>query len=56
VINAKGEISTRSRGDGAIRQRKLLEKEGVRFDTRGRLNFKKYRWKNRGNTKDAIRP
>jgi len=39
VINHKGEISTRSRGDGATRQRRLLQKEGVRFDRRGRVNL-----------------
>ena len=44
VINAKGEISTRSRGDGALRQRKMLEKEGIRFDSRGRVNLRKVRW------------
>jgi methylated-DNA-protein-cysteine methyltransferase-like protein len=56
VINAKGEISARSRGEGALRQRKLLGKEGIRFDQRGRVDFKKYRWRNRGKTEDAIRP
>jgi methylated-DNA-protein-cysteine methyltransferase-like protein len=56
VINAKGEISTRSRGDGALRQRRLLEKEGVRFDQRGRVEFKKFRWKNRGKAEDTSRP
>jgi methylated-DNA-protein-cysteine methyltransferase-like protein len=56
VINAKGEISTRSRGDGALRQRRLLEKEGVRFDQRGRVEFKKFRWKNRGKVEDTSRP
>ena len=44
VINSKGEISTRSRGDGALRQRRLLEKEGIRFDPRGRVNLRKVRW------------
>ena len=44
VINSKGEISTRSRGDGALRQRKSLEKEGIRFDSRGRVNLRKVRW------------
>lgn len=44
VINSKGEVSTRSRGDGALRQRKLLEKEGIRFDPRGRVNLRKVRW------------
>lgn len=44
VINYKGEISRRSRGDGSLRQRKLLEEEGVRFDGRGRVDLKKVRW------------
>jgi len=56
VINAKGEISTRSRGDGALRQRRLLEKEGIHFDQRGRVEFKKFRWKNRGKAEDTSRP
>ena len=56
VINSKGEISIRSRGDGALRQRKLLEKEGIRFDQRGRVEFKKFRWKNRGKAEDTSRP
>ena len=51
VINAKGEISTRSRGDGAVRQRRLLEKEGIYFDRQGRVDFKRYRWKNPGKKK-----
>ena len=44
VINHRGEISTRSRGDGALRQRRLLQNEGIRFDRKGRVNFKKVRW------------
>jgi len=44
VINHKGEISSRSRGDGALRQRRLLRGEGIRFDQKGRVNFKKVRW------------
>ena len=44
VINHKGEISTRSRGDGDLRQRRLLQEEGIRFDRKGRVNLKKVRW------------
>ncbi|MDH4268459.1 MAG: MGMT family protein [Deltaproteobacteria bacterium] len=44
VINHKGEISTRSRGDGALRQRRLLRAEGIRLDRKGRINLKKLRW------------
>jgi methylated-DNA-protein-cysteine methyltransferase-like protein len=44
VINHRGEISPRTRGDGALRQRRLLQKEGIRFDRRGRVNLKKVRW------------
>ena len=56
VINAKGEISTRSGGDGAFRQRRLLEKEGIRFDRGGRVNFKRCRWKNRRKTGNEFPP
>ncbi len=44
VINYKGEISARAAGDGSIRQRRLLEAEGIRFDSRGRVDLKKVRW------------
>ncbi len=49
VINCRGEISPRACGDGSIRQRKLLELEGVRFDFRGRVDWEKVRWRNRDN-------
>jgi len=45
VINARGEISPRAAGDGALRQRRLLEKEGIRFNPGGRVNLRKFRWK-----------
>jgi len=44
VINYRGEISRRAHGDGSIRQRKLLEREGIRFDRKGRVNLNKVRW------------
>ena len=43
VINAQGKISQR-RGDGHIRQRQLLEAEGLVFDERERINLKQYGW------------
>jgi len=43
VINAKGEISPRP---GAERQRPLLEEEGVVFDAKNRVDFKKFGWDN----------
>jgi alkylated DNA nucleotide flippase Atl1 len=46
VVNAKGEISVRSRDqDGALVQRVLLEREGVRFDRRGRLDLSRVGWR-----------
>ena len=45
VLNAKGELSTR--GVSAERQRKLLEKEGVRFDARGRVSLASFQWRPR---------
>ena len=44
VINSRGEISARTHGDGSLRQRRLLETEGIRFDRKGRVDFKKVRW------------
>jgi len=45
VLNAKGELSTR--GLSAERQRKLLEKEGVRFDVSDRVSLTKFQWRPR---------
>jgi methylated-DNA-protein-cysteine methyltransferase-like protein len=45
VVNAKGEISySLSRNGGDALQRRLLEKEGVRFDDSNRLDLERYRW------------
>lgn len=43
VINSQGKISER-RGGGHLRQRELLEEEGVLFDERGRVDLKRYGW------------
>jgi methylated-DNA-protein-cysteine methyltransferase-like protein len=47
VINARGEISARSRPGSEKIQRALLEREGVEFDESGRVSFLRYRWKRR---------
>jgi methylated-DNA-protein-cysteine methyltransferase-like protein len=45
VVNAKGEVSySLSRNGGDILQRRLLEKEGIGFDGRNRLNLERCRW------------
>ncbi|MEE8545525.1 MAG: MGMT family protein [Alphaproteobacteria bacterium] len=44
VINADGGISPRRSGGGEIRQRRLLEAEGVRFDSRGRVDLETVGW------------
>lgn len=44
VVNHKGEISMRKGGDGEMRQRRLLEAEGVQFNLKGRINLKTYAW------------
>ena len=43
VVNAQGAISTGS-GPDAL-QRRLLEREGVRFDERGRIPLASYQWR-----------
>ena len=44
VVNHKGEISLRKGGDGEVRQRRLLEAEGVHFSLRGKIDLKAYGW------------
>ncbi len=44
VINSQGMISARSHSDGDVRQRVLLEKEGVKFDEKGRVDLKVFQW------------
>ena len=44
VINAKGEISLRSAVGGHHEQRMRLEREGVEFDQRNRVNLDHFGW------------
>lgn len=46
VVNATGAISLRPM-TGGITQRMLLEKEGVRFDARGRIALTAFGWRPR---------
>lgn len=45
VVNAQGAISTRS--GHATPQRRLLEGEGIRFDSRGRIPLASFQWRPR---------
>ena len=45
VVNAQGGLSTPPGHD--IRQRHLLEREGVRFDARGRIPLASFQWRPR---------
>lgn len=51
VINSQGKISERP-GVGPLAQRQLLEREGVVFDDRGRVNLAKYQWRRGQETGD----
>ena len=44
VVNAKGEISRRARAGGELTQRILLEREGIRFNARGRIDLSRHGW------------
>jgi methylated-DNA-protein-cysteine methyltransferase-like protein len=45
VVNAKGEVSySLSRNGGDVLQRRLLEKEGIKFDNNNRLDLERCRW------------
>ena len=45
VINAKGTISHRGDTARCVLQQSLLEREGVAFDERGRVDLARYRWR-----------
>jgi methylated-DNA-protein-cysteine methyltransferase-like protein len=45
VINARGEVSRRSVPGPELSQRMLLEREGVRFDLRGRVDLRACGWR-----------
>ena len=56
VINAQGMVSARSHGDGDVRQRVLLEKEGVMFDANGRVDLRIFQWQLSKNSLDPGLP
>jgi len=47
VLNARGGVSPRSEPGGERVQRALLEREGVRFDSHGRIDLDRFRWRPR---------
>jgi methylated-DNA-protein-cysteine methyltransferase related protein len=51
VVNAKGEISIP--GENGSWQRRLLEREGVRFAAKGRIPLATYQWRPRPASGDA---
>ncbi len=50
VINSQGKLSLRG---GAEQQRQLLEEEGIVFNDRGRVDFKRFGWQ--GPTEDWLK-
>ncbi len=44
VINSKGEISFPEQSDGFKIQYSLLQKEGIIFDTKNRINLEQFGW------------
>lgn len=53
VVNRNGEISIKCIIHGPQLQRALLESEGVQFDDRGRISWKRFGW--RGDPEEAER-
>lgn len=47
VINSRGEVSRRSVPGSDAAQRDFLEREGVRFDGKGRVDLARYQWRPR---------
>ena len=57
VINARGEVSTRSSGSepgSEVTQRLLLEREGVEFDAASRVSLLRFGWRPRLRARHAI--
>jgi len=50
VINSQGKVSTGRIVLPADKQQRLLEREGVKFDERGRCDLEKFLWKPRRRT------
>ena len=48
VINSRGEISLRGISNIDRLQRTLLQREGVRFDRAGRIDWNRYGWEGDG--------
>jgi methylated-DNA-protein-cysteine methyltransferase-like protein len=48
VVNAQGAISLPA--ENGIRQRRLLEREGIRFDARGRIPLGSLQWRPKRST------
>ena len=55
VVNARGEISLGHLGGADVTQRLRLEREGVKFNARGRIDLKVFRWKPGARKKPATR-
>ncbi len=48
VVNSYGEVSRRSDSDSDELQVELLRAEGVAFDTAGRIDLRRFRWRKTG--------
>jgi methylated-DNA-protein-cysteine methyltransferase-like protein len=51
VVNARGEISVG--GESGVRQRHLLQREGVQFDARGRISLATFQWRAGSSRREA---
>ena len=56
IINARGEVSKRGERGWEQVQRALLEGEGVRFDTAGRVSLQRFQWRPRGPIRRTVPP
>jgi methylated-DNA-protein-cysteine methyltransferase-like protein len=55
VVNARGEVSPRSLPGWEAVQRALLEREGVVFDARGRIDLARHGWRPRAHAPQVKR-
>jgi len=55
VVNARGAVSLPPGGGADVTQRLRLEREGVRFDARGRIDLERYGWRSGARARSGTR-
>lgn len=55
VLNSKGKISFPPTTASYVRQKRLLQKEGIEFGEQGQIDLKKFQWNKKASAKKSTR-